>query len=294
MARTRQNRRKLYLMRLVNSKALFGCALILWAQVAVPADIANPAIGIVVSDGDFQIDGFRARGNGTLLNGTTIGNLKSPSHVSLTGGARFDLAPDSHGQVFADRLILTKGLAQVWPAGGFWVLANGLRLRSDARVSHFRAARLDEMIVSVASVAGIVAAQTPEGTALAQIPQGQTRELATVTGCLGKVKSHYLLLDQATQALVEVKGPDVPGHVNRRVKITGVVDAVASLVVGVSRLIDEAVLTAEPHAGCKPSASGVLPVVIGMGLAGAAVVGGLAADQMIFTGGTAAGISPGH
>jgi hypothetical protein len=276
-----------------NSKVIACGAFVLWAQVVVAADIANPAIGIVVSPGDFQIDGYRARGNGTLLNGTTIDNLKSPSHLSLNGGTRFDLAPDSSGQVFADRLILNRGMAQIWPAGGFWVLANGLRLHSDAGSSYFRAARLNEMIVSVTSVAGIAAAQMPDGTAVAQIPQGETRDFATVTGCLGQVKSHYLVRDQPTQVLVEVKGPDIAGHVNRRVKVAGVVDAVASSVVGVSRLIDEAVLTAEPHEGCKVAAGWVTPVAVGIGLAGA-VVGGLAASQVIFTGGTAAGISPGH
>jgi hypothetical protein len=257
-------------------------------------DISNPAIGLVVSPGDFQIDGSRARGNGSLTSGATVDDLKSPTHVSLTNRTRFDLAPEAQGQIFSDRLILNKGMTQVWPADGFAVVANGLRLDSVAALSNFRVWRLDEMTISVTAVSGMAAAQTATGTPVAQIPEGQTREVSIVSGCLGEVKSHYLVRDQTTKMLVEVRGPDVAGHLNRRVNITGVVDAATPPVAGATRLIREAVLTDLPGSACKVAAGWVTPVAIGAGIAAAATVGGLAADQVIFTGGGAAGISPGQ
>ena len=278
----------------MNSKLVFGCASMLWIGMAAASDISNPAIGLVVSPGDFQIDGFRARGNGSLLSGTTVDDLQSPTHVSLTNHTRFDLAPEAQGQIFADRLVLKKGMAQVWPAAGFAVVANGLRMDSNAASPHFRVWRLDEMTISVTSVSGMAAAQTAAGTPVAQIPEGQTREVSIVSGCLGEVKSHYLVRDQSTKMLIEVKGPDVASHLNRRVNITGVVDAVTPPVAGATRLIHEAVLTDLPGEACKAAAGWVKPVAIGAGVAAAAVVGGLAADQVIFTGGGAAGISPGQ
>ena len=156
----------------------------LWIGVAAASDISNPAIGLVVSPGDFQIDGSRARGNGSLTSGTTVDNLKSPTHVSLTNHARFDLGPEAQGQVFSDRLILKKGMTQVWPAEGFAVVVNGLRMDSVAASSHFRVWRLDDMTVSVTAVSGMAAAQTASGIPVAQIPEGQTREVSAVSGCM--------------------------------------------------------------------------------------------------------------
>jgi hypothetical protein len=245
----------------------------------------------VTSKGDFQIDGFRARGNGTILKGTTIDNLKSPTHVSLNNGTRFDLAPEAQGQVFADHLLLNKGMGQVWPADRFFVLANGLRI--DA-YSHVRLRRLDEMLISVTSLAGTTVAQTEAGMPVAQISEGETRELARVIGCLGEVKSHYLIRDETTHVLVEVKGRDVPRHVTERVQITGVVDTVALPVSGPARLIDEVVLSKQPGEGCKKGLDITKAAAIGSGVAAAAVLGGLASSQMLFTGGAAAGISPGQ
>lgn len=279
----------------MSSKIVLTGAAMLWIGVAAASDISNPAIGLVVSPGDFQIDGNRARGNGSVLSGTTVDDLKSPTHVSLTNHTRFDLAPEAQGQVFSDRLVLTKGMAQVWPTAGFAVVANGLRMDSAAALPNFRVWRLDDMTVSVTAVSGMAAAQTAGGTPVAQIPEGQTREVSVVSGCLAETKSHFLVRDQTTKMLVEVKGPDVASHLNRRVHITGVVDAVTSPVGGATRLIREAELTDLPGEACKPPvAAWVKPVAIGTGAAAAAAVGGLAAGQVIFTGGAAAGISPGQ
>ena len=134
---------------------------------------------------------------------------KSPTHVSLTNRTRFDLAPDAQGQIFADHLLLKKGMTQVWPAEGFAVVANGLRLDSARRSSNFRVWRLDEMTVSVTAVTGMTAAQTASGTLVAQIPQGQTQEVSVVAGCLVETKSHFVMRDQNTKMLVEVKGSDI-------------------------------------------------------------------------------------
>ncbi len=278
----------------MNSKVVFGYAAMLWIGVAAASDISNPAIGLVVSPGDFQIDGSRARGNGSLMSGTTVDDLKSPTHVSLTNRTRFDLAPEAQGQIFSDRLVLKKGRAQVWPADGFAVEANGLRMDSLAAASNFRVWRLDEMTISVTAVSGMAAAQTAAGAPVAQIPEGQTREVSVVSGCLGEARSHFLIRDQITKMLVEVKGPDIASHLNRRVKITGVVDTATPPVAGATRLIREAVLTDLPGEACRPVAGWVKPVAIGTGVAAAAAVGGLAAGQVIFTGGGAAGISPGQ
>jgi hypothetical protein len=171
----------------MTAKAWFALIGLLRAGLACGSDIENPAIGVVTSKGDFQIDGFRARGNGTILKGTAIYNLKSPTHVSLNNGTRFDLAPEAQGQVFADHLLLKKGMGQVWPVDRFLILANGLRIDAD---SHVRLWRLDEMLISVTSLAGTTVAQTEAGMPVAQISEGETRELARVIGCLGEVKSH--------------------------------------------------------------------------------------------------------
>jgi hypothetical protein len=150
------------------------------------------------------------------------------------------------------------------------------------------------MLISVTSLAGTTVAQTEAGMPVAQISEGETRELARVIGCLGEVKSHYLIRDEATHVLVEVKGRDVPRHVTERVQITGVIDTVTLPVSGAARLIDEVVLSKQPGEGCKKGLDITKAAAIGSGVAAAVVLGGLASSQVLFTGGAAAGISPGQ
>src|SRR3981081_4571545 len=117
---------------------------------------AAPAVGIVTAQGSFAIDDSTIAGNATLFEGNQIETGKATSQLQLNNGARMQLAAESRGIVYRDRLVLEKGTSVLENAGNFQVEANSLRIRpasetAGAQVSIFRSGT-----VQVAAMSGPV------------------------------------------------------------------------------------------------------------------------------------------
>ena len=74
---------------------------------------ASPAIGVAQANGNFFIDNAEVMSNGTLFDGSVLETKRASSEIRLGGNMRMDLATDSKGQVFKDRLVLEKGAGAV-------------------------------------------------------------------------------------------------------------------------------------------------------------------------------------
>src|SRR5580704_4822530 len=102
-------------------------ALILTANLSLGM-AAAPAVGIVTARGSFTIDASSITGNATLFEGNQIETGKISSQLQLNNGARMQLAAESRGIVYRDRLVLEKGVGRVYHAGNFMVEANTLQI----------------------------------------------------------------------------------------------------------------------------------------------------------------------
>src|SRR5579859_6453252 len=96
---------------------------------------AAPAVGIVTAKGRFVIDDSNIVGNATLFEGNHIETGKASSQLQLNNGARMQLAAESRGIVYRDRLVLQKGMSRVENAGNFQVEASSLLIRPDSAAS---------------------------------------------------------------------------------------------------------------------------------------------------------------
>ena len=99
-------------------------ALILSANLSLGM-AAGPALGTATARGSFTIDNATIAGNATLFEGNHIETGKASSQLQLNNGARMQLAAESSGIVYRDRLVLEKGTE----GGNFQVEANSLRIR---------------------------------------------------------------------------------------------------------------------------------------------------------------------
>ena len=217
---------------------------------------ANPVIGIVSASGHFTVQGSEVWSNATLFEGATVETGAASSQLSLRNGASVQLGASSRARVFADRIVLEKGVGQISPAAAFEVEAGGLKVHgSGLRVN------LGQQ-VEIAALTGIARVSTTQGVALATIPVGRQLNVAfqagqsdtlTRTGCLLYKENHFILQDESTQVVIEVSGSDLASNLGNRVQIRGTVST-AKPVVSIA-------MTAMIVTGVSPQSTGGCLVV---------------------------------
>src|SRR5580704_1419715 len=166
---------------------------------------AAPAVGTVTARGSFTIDASTITGNATLFEGNEIETGKASSQLQLNNGARMQLAADSRGIVYRDRLVLEKGTSLIHSGANFQVEANSLRIlpseTAGAQVSIRQSGT-----VEVAALSGPVRVTAANGVLLANLQEGKTLDFTpdstgpatptTVTGCLESSSGKFLLADE--------------------------------------------------------------------------------------------------
>lgn len=268
----------------------------LWAGLA-GAHAEPRAIGTATSGGSFRLNGDTVVANGTLTDGAILETYKAGSLVRLTRGVRFVLAADSRATLYSDRLVLAKGEARLENGSGFHLEALGLTIRPDAadstgRIGLLSAARLRVDVLTgsfqVLNSQGASVANVAAGTALAFEPQQPASAAMRLTGMLVRQNGHFLLRDEVSQVTVEITGSGLERHVGARIQVTGVLDPAATPVSGASQVVRVTQVRALAGASggaaapAGASAGGISATTIAViaGVAVAATVGGLAANDL--------------
>ncbi len=222
-------------------------ALILTTNIGImPA--AAPSIGVALANGNVMVDNARTPGNAPIFEGNTIETLKTASRLQLQNGASIQLASDSRGKVYSNRLILEKGTTQfkTSSSNGFAVNAlslkiSGNELNSTARVS------VRGPVVQVASVNGNVRVVNAKGVVLANLLPGRALEFtpqdtpsgsSSMTGCLSKSGNTYMLTDETSNVTAELRGDNLAPHVGHRITITGAMMASGTPASGASQVVN--------------------------------------------------------
>jgi hypothetical protein len=281
-------------------------------QAASPA-AGMPVIGVVQAQGAFRLDQATVRGNGTLLEGTTIETGAIQASEDLRSGARITLLPASKGRFYDDHMVLERGQGRLERGTGYFFEARGLTVQPETGASTGRISLDPSTGVEVAALSGslrvlnaqrMVVAKVLPGMPLAFSPQASGNNGVTrVNGRLINKGGHYLLTDETTNVTFEITGAGLKKEEGKRVEIDGYLDPTATpvsdatqviRVTGVTRLPAGAAAAgaggaATPHGWSGLAISGTTIAVIG-GVAAAAVVGGLAATGS-FSGNQAQAVS---
>jgi hypothetical protein len=263
------------------SLLISGCLLFLTAT--------PPSIGVVRSNGEFQVDGSTVRGNATVFEGSTVQTTGARSKIRLSDGAEIVLAPGSRVQLYRDRTVLQQGAQQVNNSQKHPIEAASLRISpADSRTvaeivandsTHVSVAA-QEGSVDVRNSAGVLIASVRPGLALAFDMQAAGAATASkMSGCLVKKGNKYLLTDQTANVTVELQGPDLAKSAGHQVEITGSMIPNATPATGASQVI-QVVTVDSVGAACSGGKA------LAAAAAGGAAAGGAAA-------GAAAGLSTG-
>ena len=219
----------------VHTRILFiAAALTSLSFAATPSTTKAPAIGMVTASGHFKLDRSEVWGNATLFDGARIDTSTASSEAALRNGVKIQLGSASSASVNENRLTLTKGVGQIAAPESYEVSAGDLSIRSAAGNSRVRVAFVSGGNLEVSALSGAARVANRTGLVLASVPAGRQMTFAmqaaaagvvTRTGCLLSKDGRFLIQDQNTQEVVEVRGDNFAMNVGNRVAATGTVSA---------------------------------------------------------------------
>jgi hypothetical protein len=270
---------------------------------------AAPAVGIVTARGSFTIDNSSIAGNATLFEGNQIETGKASSQLQLNNGVRMQLAAESRGIVYRDRLVLEKGSSRV-EKGNFQVEANSLRIRPASETASTQVSIRESGLVEVAALSGPVRVTAANGVLLANLQEGKTLDFTpesgpgpatptSVTGCLESSSGEFLLTDEASLVRFGVKGTGLDKEVGHRVQLDGTVTPVPDSMSQIQASSVKMLSKKCSHRGTAAAAAGVGAAGAagaGAGAAGAGTIGAIGAaiaSHAVIAGVIVAGVATG-
>jgi hypothetical protein len=225
---------------------------------ATPGIAKSPAIGVVTASGHFILDRSEVWGNATLFDGGKIETGTASSEAALRNGVKIQMASASSATVGESQLTLTKGTGQVSATEDYQVSAGDLAIRSVAGASRVRVAWLAGGAVEVTALSGAARVANRTGLVLASIPAGRRMDFAmqaatgvvTRTGCLLSKDGRFLIQDQNTQEVLEVRGDNLATQVGNRVTITGTASALRPALAAASGIVNTTTVVLQETGGC--------------------------------------------
>jgi hypothetical protein len=262
----------------------------------LPALFAGPppaAIGVVISDGSFQMNNAPSTGSASVADGSSVVTGPTGASIRFSGGGRAMFGVDSRGTVYSDHLVLDQGSARIV---GYSATANTLRISAIGNAS--ASLLLTGKVVRVTALAGNVRVFSSEGVDVANLVPGLTLNIlapkpglatsSSLTGCVFQNGDRYEITDEISRVTAELRGGNLsPGE---KIRVTGVALPGLKSPDGLSQVLKVTKVT-RVGGTCK-----VLPDVpdtdvADVATAGSAVaVAGTVGDAAVATVGAASGI----
>lgn len=207
---------------------MFHSSAVLFLTCSALLAASNP-IGLATVVGSMRLDNLEVRDNATVLEGASLETYVNPSQIALKGGTRLELGAESAGQIYLDRLVLQKGVAQLHVSSKYSILASSMRVVPD-KASTVRIEYLTGESIEVSVLRGEARVLNREGILLASVSPNRAIELtreengageSSLTGQLVKSSGHYYLSDTATNVTYELKGENLDTAVGNCINVTG-------------------------------------------------------------------------
>jgi hypothetical protein len=228
--------------------------------------LAGPAIGVAITNGAFRIDGSAVKGNASLFDGSEVSTAAASSKLRIHGGTRLELATESQVRVFANRAVLEKGAGQVEGPPAYLLHARTLGIRTNASTSiaRVRLDGADAVVVSavngpvrVFNASGAMLANLAAGHSLRFQPQGAAPDAVEATGCLLMKGGRFILVDQTTSQVFELRGGELRSEIGNRMTVKAKAVSGAQPMEGATQVIEVQSAFRSAPGGCLATASAV-------------------------------------
>lgn len=260
-------------------------ALVLVCGSLVFASASPPVIGVVRSVGAFRINQASVPGSATIFDGSSLQTGATSSNINLKTGQRLLLASGSAAEIHQDRLVLSKGTAELSSAAAYRIDTRSLHIGAADPTTSIRVMIDGAKQVRVTATGGRAEVRSSQGTLLAQVFPGSAVQVPNgadtptkFTGFIREVHGKYLLTDEVTKVTVELRGEQVARQKGKHVQVTGAVLAGETPAQGASQIIIVAeAVTVKAAAGAAAAgaatSTGISTTTIAV-IGGAAAVGG--------------------
>ncbi len=228
---------------------------------------AGQPIGTASAKGAFHLDGAPVPGSATLFEGSIIETSTAPSNIRLSSGARLQLGPQARARIYGTRLVLERGSSQWTTAGAYAIEAASLKITPAARQGAAEVVLASANTVRVAaskgafrvlSGAGILVSNLQAGDALELEPQNVgTVAPSSFIGCLLKKEGRFILYDQTTRIIVELRGKGLEAEWGNRVQVVGTAAAEAQPETGAYQVLDVTSMSRFGAGGCLSVAQAI-------------------------------------
>lgn len=233
---------------------------VLLASLSLPAALAGAAaLGLATANGAFRVNGSAVSGNATLFEGALVETEDVPSRLQLYSGARMQLGRHARARIYRNRLVLEKGDGDMSVRAGFQLEARTLRISPAASTGTARVGVTAANAVQVAARkgsfrvynrAGILVSNVALGDALEFEPQAGGAADSVFRGCLLKKDGKFILYDQTTSMVVELRGAVVEREWGNRVEVTGTAAPAVQPPSGAVQVLEVTKMTQIAPGGC--------------------------------------------
>ena len=266
----------IHIRRLLALLTLCGCL------VAVSA--SPPVIGVAQSAGAFRVNHASVPGSATILEGASLETGLASSKINLKTGQRVLLASASTAEIHQDRLVLSKGTAELSGAAEYHIDTRNLSIGTVDPAANIRVAIDAANQVRIAASGGRAEVRNHQGVLLAQMNAGSAVQVpgdadtpGKYSGVVRESNGKYLLTDDNSKVTIELRGRNLAKLKGKHVQVTGSVMAGETAAAGASAVVSVSSATTVSAASGTAAAG-----------AGAASSGGISAGTIAVIGGAAA------
>ena len=202
-------------------------ALLITATAAVL--LAAPRyLGMITSDGSLWVDSGGVSSHATLFEGSIVQTEDTPAKLQLAGGVHVLVDRASRAQVFQDHLLLEKGRTQLDVGSSFRIEARTLQVTPAAASSRAVVTVRESGAIEVGSLSGEVQVRNRSDVMVARVTPAHAVELrpdasgaSVVTGCVSQLGKVFVLADDASGVIIELRGEKLHAPSGKRIQITG-------------------------------------------------------------------------
>jgi hypothetical protein len=202
---------------------------ILALAAACAASAVPRYIGVISAEGGLWVDSAGVSDHATVFEGSIVETTDAPATVQIGNTVRVLLDANSRAQVYADHLLLERGRGQLDRGSNYRLEARTLRVMPGAAESRAVVAIKESGAVEVGSLHGDVRVTNADGVRVANVEPGnsvalrleQGRDAAILTGCVAKAGRAYLLRDEVSAVIVELRGAEMASQSGKHVQVTG-------------------------------------------------------------------------
>lgn len=243
--------------------SFFTCTCMLGATT-LPAG----SIGTATTNGEMQIDGSKIRSNSTLFSGSVVQTSATPSNLRLADGSQVVLNPASRMTLHRDYVVLNQGQTMQRNAGKHALIANGLKVSSEALNGVVLVGIQDPTHMEVSARTGTADVRTPTGELVARVEPGRklsfdttpqenaSRSSVRLTGLLRPVGNHFVLTDAQSGLTFQLQGSNLAAYKGTPVQVIGMLASAEPAVAGASHLVDVSQATPQTDANSNANDTG--------------------------------------